>query len=353
MPESSGNPPVTRVPRPPTTRLLSPVKAPASVPPPLQGPWAPTDPRLDDVTVLRLPTGRCPEDVAFDPEGRLYAGGGDGRIWRWSATELARPDPGAPELLVDTGGRPLGIEVDPRDGSTLVVCDAYRGLIRVDAAGKITDLADRAAGTRIGFCNNAAVARDGVVYFTDSSSRHPFSVWRRELLEHRPNGRLLRYDPADGSVDVVVDGMWFPNGVALTPDESTLLVVETTQHRLLRVRLPGSAPEVLADLPAYPDNMAPVGDGTYWVALPSPRLPIVERLLPYPAVRRVAAFVPEAVQPRPNRYGLAALVDGEGTVLRALHGPAGRYAMVTGVREHDGMLYLGSLREPGVGRVAL
>ena len=59
-----------------------------------------------------------------------------------------------------------------------------------------------------------------------------------------------------------------------------MLVAETTTHRLLRVPLAGGDPVELVDLPAYPDNISAVGDGTYWVALPSPRVPIAERLLP-------------------------------------------------------------------------
>jgi hypothetical protein len=50
---------------------------------------------------------------------------------------------------------------------------------------------------------------------------------------------------------------------------------------------------------------------------------------------------------------MAALVDGEGTVLRVLHGPAGRYVMATGVRQHGDTLWLGSLTEQAVARVSL
>lgn len=150
-----------------------------------------------------------------------------------------------------------------------------------------------------------------------------------------------------------MDGLYFPNGVALTPDESAVLVAETTTHRLLRVPLAGGSPEELADLPAYPDNISAVGDGTYWVALPSPRVAIAERLLPHPFVRRVAALLPDRLQPQPIRYGLVAQVDGDGQVLRTLHGPTGGYSMITGVRQHGGMLWLGSLTEPAVARVSL
>ncbi|NJC71740.1 SMP-30/gluconolactonase/LRE family protein [Planosporangium thailandense] len=336
---------------PTAPRWIDAAKAPASTPPPLEGEWAPADTRLDDLQRYPLPSGHGPEDVVVDAEGRLVTGTDDGRLWRWPVHDGQRPVP-APELVADTGGRPLGIEVDPRDGS-LVVCDAERGLLRVTGDGAVTPLADRAAGKPIRLCDNAAVARDGTVYFSDSSDRYGFADWRLDLLEHRPNGRLLRYDPASGDTDVVAGGLYFPNGVALTPDESALLFVETSMHRLMRLPLDGGSPTRLADLPAYPDNMAPVGDGTYWIALPSPRVAALERLLPYPRVRQLVAKVPERLQPQPKRYGLAALVDGAGRVLRTLHGPAGRYLMITGVRQHGSTLWLGSLTENAVARVSL
>lgn len=298
------------------------------------------------VEVLRLPNGHAPEDVVVDAYGRLVAGGEDGSIWRWPADGAD-----APECLVNTGGRPLGIEIDPRDGS-LIVCDAYRGLLRW-TEGVLTTLATSAAGTPIRFCNNAAVASDGTVYFTDSSSRYPLSEWRRDILEHRPNGRLLRFDPSTGDTVVVRDELYFPNGVALTPEESALMLCETSTHRLLRLPLDGGEPQLIVDLPAFPDNMSAVGDGTYWIALPSPRLALLERLLPHPRIRRAVDALPTAVQPKPERYGLVALVDTDGNVLRTLHGPTGGYSMITGVRQHGRTLWLGSLTESGVGRVDL
>ena len=337
------------VPRPPAPWLIRPVKLPATTPPPLTGPWAPDDTRLDDLELLALPGGHGPEDVAADDRGQIFTGTEDGRIWRWAPDAHAGA---VPDLVADTGGRPLGIEIDPRDGS-LVVCDAYRGLLRITGDGAITSLTHRAGGSRILLCNNAAVARDGVVYFTDSSSRFPVSHWRRDLLEHRPNGRVLAYDPSSGRTDVVAEGFFFPNGVALTPDEDALLLCETVSHRLLRLSLPDGAVRVLDDLPAYPDNMSAVGDGTYWIALASPRVAIAEKLLPHPNLRRIAAVLPTRLQPQPLPYTIAALVDGEGTLLRALHGPAGRYVMATGVRQHGDTLWLGSLTERAIARTSL
>jgi sugar lactone lactonase YvrE len=336
--------------RPPARRLISPAKAPATSPPPLEGVWAPADTGLDDAVLLRLPRGRGPEDVVVDPAGRVLAGGEDGTIWRWPAD----PGPDAtPEPFAHTGGRPLGIELDPRDGS-LVVCDAYRGLLRLHDDGTVVELAKTAGGTPLGVTNNAAVAADGTIYFTDSSSRYPVWAYKRDLLEHRGNGRLLAYRPDTGAVDVLATGLYFPNGVALTPAEDALLFLETTTHVLRRLPLSGDGgeAEVIADLPAYPDNMSSVGDGTYWIALPSPRLAIAERLLPYPSLRRLAALLPDRLQPQPIRHSIVALVDGDGTVLRTVHGPAGHYHMVTGVRQHGDTLWLSSLTGPGIARVA-
>jgi 2-keto-4-pentenoate hydratase/2-oxohepta-3-ene-1,7-dioic acid hydratase in catechol pathway/sugar lactone lactonase YvrE len=309
---------------------------------------------LDHVERWEAPGGTRPEDVVFDAAGRLYAGVEDGRIWRWPA---GFPGTGAAELFADTHGRPLGLEVDPRDG-TLIVCDAYRGLLRADQDGHIRVLADSYEGRRLRFANNAAVADDGTVYFSDSSTRFRIEHYPQDLLEHRPNGRVFRYRPDAAGLDLIADGLYFPNGVALAPDESFLLVAQTGGYDILRIPLHGPDPETVgrpesfaSNLPGFPDNMSSAGDGTYWVAFPSPRLPLVDRMMPHPATRRVAARLPDRLQPAAQRYGLVARVSADGQVTQSLHGPSGSYREIVGVREHGGWLYLGSLYETAVGRV--
>ncbi len=308
---------------------------------------------LDQVERWEVPGGAKPEDVVFDAAGRLYAGVEDGRIWQWPA---GFPGAGAATLFADTHGRPLGLEVDPRDG-TLIVCDAYRGLLRVEQTGHVRVLADAHGGRRLKFTNNAAVAADGSVYFSDSSTRFRIEHYKQDLLEHRPSGRVFRYRPADAGLDLIADGLYFPNGVALAPDESFLLVAQTAGYDILRIPLTGPAaghPEPFAaNLPGIPDNISSVGDGTYWVAFPSPRLPFVDRLMPHPAPRRIAARLPDRLQPAAKRYGLVAQLGADGLITHSLHGPAGRYREIVGVRQHDGWLYLGSLYETAVGRVPL
>jgi 2-keto-4-pentenoate hydratase/2-oxohepta-3-ene-1,7-dioic acid hydratase in catechol pathway/sugar lactone lactonase YvrE len=312
---------------------------------------------LDQVERWELPGGTRPEDVVVDAAGRLYAGVEDGRIWRWPA---GYPGAGQAELFADTHGRPLGLEIDPRDG-TLIICDAYRGLLAADESGRIKVLADAHDGRRLKFTNNAAVAADGTVYFSDSSTRFRIEHYKQDLLEHRSNGRVFRYRPSSAELDLVADGLYFPNGVALAPDESFLLVAQTAGYDILRIPLTGRAagrPEPFAtNLPGLPDNMSPAGDsapdGSYWVAFPSPRLAFVDRMMPHPAPRRIAARLPERLQPAAQRYGLVARIGPDGAILQTLHGPAGSYREIVGVRQHNGWLYLGSLAETAVGRVQL
>ena len=76
-------------------------------------------------------------------------------------------------------------------------------------------------------------------------------------------------------------------------------------------------------------------------------------MMPHPAPRRVAARLPERLQPAAQRYGLVARVGADGTILQSLHGPAGTYREIVGVRQHDGWLCLGSLAETAVGRVRI
>src|SRR5262249_1419527 len=81
---------------------------------------------LPPVRRIELPrTG--PEEGLVDADGQVLTGLADGRILRIT------PDGRLIETVADTGGRPLGLELLP-DGAVLV-CDARRGLLRVDSAG--------------------------------------------------------------------------------------------------------------------------------------------------------------------------------------------------------------------------
>ncbi len=194
-------------------------------------------------------------------EGSVFTGTEDGAIWRVS------PDGAKVDRVAETAGRPLGLEID-LDGR-LLVCDAHRGLLRVDTrSGGVEAVADSVDGVRMVFCNNAAIACDGTVWFSDSST----SYGTRELAQrHRQatrTGRLLRRDP-DGTITTVLDGLDFANGVALAADESYVAVAESGGRTVVRHWLTGeragTRDYLVPELPGYPDNIARGSDGLIWV----------------------------------------------------------------------------------------
>jgi sugar lactone lactonase YvrE len=297
--------------------------------------------RFGQVTLIPV-GGHGPEDVVLDGEGRIYTGVDDGRILRFT------PDGSGIDVIADTGGRPLGLELYGDD--ELLICDARAGLLVVPlSGGGVSTLATSALGLDFVFCNNAAVAEDGTVYFTDSSRRFGIDNWRDDLIEQTAGGRLLRRTP-DGAIDLVLDGLQFANGVALAPDESFVAVAETGACRVSRVWLRGSragqTDVLIDDLPGFPDNISTGSDGLIWITQASPKVAALDvvRRLPAPLRAGVRAL-PTWLQPRPGREVGVLGIAADGKVERELRGTIDGFHMLVGVREWRGQLYFGSLEE--------
>ncbi|HEX5661184.1 MAG TPA: SMP-30/gluconolactonase/LRE family protein [Polyangiales bacterium] len=314
--------------------------------------WIPPAPTRSKLAKLRTPLRTIPlpargEDVAIDAQGRLICGLVDGRVVRLD-------ERGTLEELGNTGGRPLGIEVD---GDSAVVCDAKRGLLRLDLKSRALEVLVDARTQGLGFCNNAAVARDGTIYFSDSSRQVGIDHWRGELLAHSATGRLLKLTK-DGKLTVLIEGLEFANGVALAQDESFVAVAETTAYRVrklwLKGPLAGSQDALIDDLPGFPDNLSSDAEGRLWIAIANPRNPLLDFLLPKPAVlRQVVWALPERIQPGPERSIRVLAVDRDGRVVREISGKTSAYHMVTGMRVHGQTLYLASLEEAALATISL
>jgi len=301
------------------------------------------------LTVHAVPAAGA-EDVVVADDGTVYTGTEDGQIFRVSH-DGARID-----SIAHTGGRPLGIEIDS-DGR-LLVCDARQGLLRIDpASGGIEPITDSVLGTRMAFCNNAAIAQDGTIYFSDSSTQYGIEDWKKDFVEETRTGRLFRLDP-DGTITLLEDGLSFANGVALATDESYVAVAETRGRTVVRRWLKGDRAgqrDLLAsDLPGYPDNIARGSDGLIWVTISSPKDPLVELIGKGPLwVRKQVTRIPERLQPAPKRTIRVQAFDNSGRLVHDVDVKHEGYHMVTGVREHDGRVWLGSLHEPAVAVVDL
>ncbi|MFQ5524700.1 MAG: SMP-30/gluconolactonase/LRE family protein [Thermoanaerobaculia bacterium] len=308
---------------------------------------------LADVEVLAPGQVPGPEDVAVDAEGRVYAGTDDGRIVR--VTLLPGGEKNV-ETFAQTGGRPLGLHFDAR--GNLLVCDAWKGLLSIDSTGHASTLATQAEGVPFGLADDVDIASDGTVYFSDASFKYDLGNTLHDLLEAKPHGRLLRHDPETGRTDVILDGLYFANGVALSSNEDYVLVVETFRYRITRHWLEGpragSSDVFIANLPGFPDGVSSNRRGLFWVALYAPRKPLVDSLHPYPWAKALLSTLPQALWPKAEPYGAVLALDETGVILRTLQDPTGEIlSQTTSAEEHEGFLYLGTLHGDGVARYRL
>lgn len=315
--------------------------------PALEGVYAPNT-VLSMVEFIGEGVGPKPEDVAIDLEGRIYGGYEDGRIMRFPAG-----GEGAPEVFADTGGRPLGLHFDHR--GDLIVADAIKGLLAITPDGAIHVLSTEARGVPFKFTDDVDVAANGTIYFSDASHKFGPEDYLADLIEHRPNGRLLAYNPFDERTELVMDNLYFANGVAVDPHQEFVLVVETGAYRVMRYWLlgpkAGEAEIFIDNLPGYPDGVSAGSDGIFWVPLAYPRDPQLDALMSRPFLRNVVMRLPAFVQPMPPRYGFVLGLNRDGEVIHNLQDPTGRYAPITSVEEHDGYLYLGSIEMHAIGRI--
>lgn len=290
-----------------------------------------------------------PEDADVDSQGRVYAGSVGGLIQR------VYPD-GTVETFTDTGGRPLGMDFDAH--GNLIVCDSYKGLLSISPDGKITTLATETDGIPFKFTDDLGIAPDGMIYFSDASSKYGQLEYILDMMEARPWGRLIRFDPTTGKAETLLKDLYFANGVAVSKNGDFVLVNETYRYRVTRYWLKGEKAgthDIFIDnLPGFPDGISESGRGTFWIALATLRNTDADAMHPHPFVKNLIAKLPDALHPQPAKYGLIVEVDENGTPLRSLHDPDAKVAwMVTSVQEHEGYLYLGSISNNAVVRLKL
>lgn len=226
------------------------------------------------------------------------------------------------------------------------------------------------------------------MFFSHSSSEYEIDKVAMVGLPN-PSGRLIHYSRATGKTKVLLDKIFFANGVALSPNEDFVVVCDTFAARLLKVWLKGEKrgiSEVFIDgLPGTPDNLSYDENGI-WVPLATAvdeKNPMPAHVLAaYPLVRKFLArilelvllpfsFV-EGVYPNsvthyicrefmsmdmimfliPPRRTIIQL-DWDGKIVKSLHGSDDTVGSVTHALVVDDELYMGSVTSNFVGRVKI
>lgn len=208
------------------------------------------------MTELRLLAG----DIAFGESPRWH----DGRIWLsdWAAQEILAVDlDGKREVMAQVPSFPFSFDRLP-DGTLVVVSAAQRALLRQGPDGALTPYAD--LGTVApGPWNEIVVDGRGNAYVNEIGFDFPEG-------EFAP-GRVALVTPA-GEVREVAGDLAFPNGMAVTPDGSTLIVAESYAARLTAFTIGADGGlgdrRVWADLGegAAPDGICLDADGAVWFA---------------------------------------------------------------------------------------
>lgn len=242
------------------------------------------DPRIEVLDerflALRLLSGTVEQLASgfYWAEGPVWFGDGrfllfsdipNNRILRWDDTSGAlstfrAPSNHANGLARDQAGRLLACE------------HGTRRVTRTEYDGRITVLADSYRGKRLNSPNDIVCQGNGAVWFTDP----PFGIlgwWEGEpATPELPHG-VYRIDPLNGELVMVLDDLQGSNGLAFSPDESVLYVVESRAkpHRLIWAydvdgdRLGNKRVFASAEGPGAYDGIAVDGAGNVWCGLGS------------------------------------------------------------------------------------
>ena len=322
----------------------APVQAVSWTPPPnagLNGAFAPNQ-ALSALT--EIPVGFAPEHVACGADGTLYTSLDGGAV-------LKRNEAGRWDTIGNTSGRPLGLRADQQGG--LWIADSMAGLVHMNSTGQISVLATEHAGQPLRFVDDLDVDEQGGIWFSDASQRFDYTQVALDFFEGSRTGRLLRYDPQAKQIEVMMDGLFFANGVTLGPNEDYVLVNETGMGRVHRLWLKGDKAgqrDIFVDaLPGTPDNIRFDGRDTFWIAMPSLRASL-DSLAALPRLRALLTFLPIAAleaAAEPASFVIGVNLDGE--VVHNLQDQDNPFHYITGVTPCGNTLYLGSLETEAIG----
>jgi gluconolactonase len=190
-----------------------------------------------------------PEGVAWDPSGKVIAGGEAGQVYRIALD-------GSIEQIATTGGFLYGVALDGAGG--VYACDfGNASVARIDPDGGVSVYSTGTPDRPMRVPNFAAFDDEGTLFVTDSGD------WGAD------DGAIFRIAPG-GETALWTDELpRYPNGCCLSADGGSLLVIQSNGRGVYRVSIEdaGSGPsELVVPLPeCLPDGIALADDGTMLV----------------------------------------------------------------------------------------
>ncbi len=108
----------------------------------------------------------------------------------------------------------------------LIACEhTNRRISLTDSSGKVRSLATRYEGKRLNSPNDAVVKSDGWVYFTDP----PYGLMGMRQGKELPFNGVFRVNAEGSKLELLIETMTGPNGIAFSPDEKQLYVADSRE----------------------------------------------------------------------------------------------------------------------------
>lgn len=313
------------------------------------------DRMLEGAEFLGVGKFQGPEDILYDSRsGIIYTGSEDGWIQRVWLNESVASDT-VVKNWVRTGGRPLGLALGLNN--ELIVADAYKGLLNISRDGGMELLADEAEGLKFKITDDVVVAEDGMIYFTDASHKYSLHEFEKDILEGRPYGRLISFDPVSKRTKVLLRDLYFPNGIALSPHQDYLVFCETSMMRCRKYYIQGKkkghVEKFIDNLPGMPDNIRYDEEDLYWIALPTENTMLWDLAFKYPVLRKATVIIERLIGRRVEMEKNSGVlgVDMEGKPVA--HYKDVKLRMVTTGIKIKNYLYCGSIVYPYIIRLNL
>ena len=224
--------------------------------------------RIASAKVEKIATGqRWAEGPVWFGDGRflLWSDIPNNRLMRWDE------ETGAVGVFRQPSNNSNGNTRD-RQGRLLTCEHLTRRVTRTEYDGTLTVIADKFDGTPLNSPNDIVCKSDGSIWFTDP----PFGVlgyYEGEVAKPELPTNVYRWDAQTKQLALVAGDIARPNGLAFSPDESKLYVIEAgTAPRVIRAydvtaggtRLAGSRTFITAETNGTPDGMRLDVDGNLW-----------------------------------------------------------------------------------------
>tara|TARA_R110000868_G_scaffold144412_1_gene363593 strand:+ start:35939 stop:37039 length:1101 start_codon:yes stop_codon:yes gene_type:complete len=328
---------------------INPVGWDEPTPPELTGRLAPNA-ALSDATIYQTGIFGSARGIAVSPDGQVYFGTPDGNVFLLNLVdETVQGEPVLVAHIADDSVYGLGWIEDAVLGVTcasgVYSLDLNSLEVRTISTGEMT--------RGFGIVTAMTIGPDGIIYFTDASTRWAHDPRRAayyfDMLENRPNGVIYSWNPVTRQTQILQDRLYYPYGIVMAADGQSLFFSEPFRYTIQRLWLAGPQAghlDIVAEnLPGMPAGLTLDQHGNLAVAMLSQRSRLLTFVHRNPGPTGLLIKLPQWLRPsdaKPQGYILR-LDPGTGEILDTFQSPDSELSYISNITtDADGALWFGS-----------